>query len=121
MYLILSHAVFENATVVLFAQVFNGILLPYFSSHLLICLNDPRFMKKKPQTGIFNIALLLSVFCTTLLASSVAISKTPLFLDDGWIILVALIPTSIYMAVLLLKKNKELLHQISTSVMKRFF
>ena len=120
MYLILSHAVFENATVVLFAQVFNGVLLPYFSSHLLICLNDPRFMKRKPQTGFLNIALLLSVFCTTLLASSVAISKTKLVLG-GWIILVALIPTSIYMAVLLLKKNKELLHQISTSVMKRFF
>lgn len=38
-----------TATVIAIAQVFNGCLLPLFSICLILCLNDPQFMNKKPQ------------------------------------------------------------------------
>ena len=35
--------------VIQIAQVFNGCLLPFFSTCLLLCLNDPQFMGDTPQ------------------------------------------------------------------------
>ena len=41
----------DRTYVILIAQVFNGCLLPLFSSCLLLCLNDKQFMAGKPQSG----------------------------------------------------------------------
>ena len=56
-------------------QVFNGILLPFFSMCLLLCLNDPHVMRSAPQTAQANICLFISVTLTLFLASNVLVQK----------------------------------------------
>jgi len=65
----------ERQTVILIAQVFNGILLPFFSICLLLCINDGQFMGSRPQTGWANVFLVVSVTITLFLASNVIIQK----------------------------------------------
>eukprot|EP00088_Acartia_fossae_P052510 TRINITY_DN5933_c0_g1_i2.p1 TRINITY_DN5933_c0_g1~~TRINITY_DN5933_c0_g1_i2.p1 ORF type:complete len:522 (-),score=114.63 TRINITY_DN5933_c0_g1_i2:342-1907(-) len=65
----------ERTTVILIAQVFNGVLLPFFSLCLLLCINDAQFMGSRPQTGWANVFLLVSVTITLFLASNVIIQK----------------------------------------------
>jgi len=65
----------ERQTVILIAQVFNGVLLPFFSICLLLCINDPQFMGSRPQTGWANTFLVVSVTITLFLASNVIIQK----------------------------------------------
>ena len=60
---------------ILVAQVFNGCLLPFLSTLLLLCINDPQFMGSRPQPLWANILLLLSVMITMFLASNVIIQK----------------------------------------------
>ena len=60
---------------VLVAQVFNGCLLPFFSTLLLICLNDPQFMGHSPQPIWNNILLIISVIITMFLANNSIVQK----------------------------------------------
>ena len=60
---------------ILVAQVFNGCLLPFLSTLLLLCINDPQFMGSRPQPLWANVLLLLSVMITMFLASNVIIQK----------------------------------------------
>ena len=61
--------------VILVAQVFNGCLLPFLSSLLLICINDPQFMGERPQPVWANVLMVVSVMITMFLASNVIIQK----------------------------------------------
>ena len=61
--------------VILVAQVFNGCLLPFFAILLLVCLNDPQFMSKSPQSVWANCFLFTSVTITMFLASNVFLQK----------------------------------------------
>lgn len=65
----------DRTLVILIAQVFNGCLLPFFSTCLLLCLNDHQFMSASPQPGWANLFLLVSVTITLFLASNVIIQK----------------------------------------------
>ena len=57
------------------AQVFNGCLLPFFSTCLLLCLNDIQFMKASPQPLWANVFLVVSVFITMFLANNAILQK----------------------------------------------
>jgi len=65
----------DRTYVILVAQVFNGCLLPFFSSCLLLCLNDAQFMKTSPQPLWANIFLVISVMITMFLANNAILSK----------------------------------------------
>ena len=65
----------DRTVVILIAQVFNGVLLPFFSICLLLCINDTQFMSRAPQQGWANTFLTLSVSITLFLASNVVIQK----------------------------------------------
>merc|ERR1719167_172300 len=65
----------DRTLVILIAQVFNGCLLPFFSTCLLLCLNDHQFMSASPQPGWANLFFLVSVTITLFLASNVIIQK----------------------------------------------
>lgn len=65
----------DRTAVVLVAQVFNGCLLPFFSTLLLICLNDPQFMGHSPQPLWNNILLVISVIITMFLANNSIVQK----------------------------------------------
>ena len=58
----------STVEVIQIAQVFNGCLLPFFSICLLLCINDPQFMRSQPNPVWANIALTLSVTITLFLA-----------------------------------------------------
>ena len=60
---------------ILVAQVFNGCLLPFFSSLLLLCLNDEQFMGESPQPLWANILLTGAVMITMFLANNVVLTK----------------------------------------------
>jgi len=60
----------DRTYVILVAQVFNGCLLPFFSTCLLLCLNDQQFMKTSPQPLWANIFLVTSVLITMFLANN---------------------------------------------------
>ena len=60
---------------ILVAQVLNGCLLPFLSTLLLLCINDPQFMGARPQPLWANCLLVLSVLVTMFLASNVIIQK----------------------------------------------
>ena len=66
----------DRTYVILIAQVFNGCLLPLFSSCLLLCLNDRDLMASRPQTGLANLALLLCVTLTFVFTANVLLQKT---------------------------------------------
>lgn len=68
-------------TIILVAQVFNGMLLPVFSSCLLLCVNDLQFMAGAPQGLAANAVLLPSVAITLFLAMRVAVKKIFLVLS----------------------------------------
>ena len=65
----------DRTLVILVAQVFNGCLLPFLSTLLLLCINDPQFMGARPQPLWANLLLLFSVMITMFLASNVIIQK----------------------------------------------
>jgi len=65
----------DRTYVILVAQVFNGCLLPFFSTCLLLCLNDQQFMKASPQPLWANIFLVTSVFITMFLANNALMQK----------------------------------------------
>ena len=65
----------DRTLVILVAQVFNGCLLPFLSSLLLICINDPQFMGERPQPVWANVLMVVSVMITMFLASNVIIQK----------------------------------------------
>jgi len=65
----------DRTYVILVAQVFNGCLLPFFSTCLLLCLNDQQFMKSSPQPLWANIFLVTSVLITMFLANNALIQK----------------------------------------------
>merc|ERR1711971_1464809 len=65
----------DRTYVILVAQVFNGCLLPFFSTLLLLCLNDEQFMGERPQPLWANIFLVTSVFITMFLANNVVLTK----------------------------------------------
>ena len=65
----------DRKTVILIAQVFNGILLPFFCICLLLCINDQSFMAQSPQKGWSNVFLSLTVTITLFLAYNVVIQK----------------------------------------------
>merc|ERR1711936_313540 len=73
--LIVISANADRTYVILVAQVFNGCLLPFFSTCLLLCLNDQQFMKTSPQPLWANIFLVTSVIITLFLASNVILQK----------------------------------------------
>ena len=65
----------DRTLVILIAQVFNGILLPFYCICLLLCINDQSFMTQSPQKGLSNIFLSLTVTITLFLAYNVVIQK----------------------------------------------
>jgi len=65
----------DRTLVILIAQVFNGCLLPLFSSCLLLCLNDKQFMGSSPQSGLANIAMTICVTLTFIFTANVLIQK----------------------------------------------
>jgi len=65
----------DRTYVILVAQVFNGCLLPFFSSCLLLCLNDAQFMKASPQPLWANLFLVISVMITMFLANNAILSE----------------------------------------------
>ena len=65
----------DRKLVILTAQVFNGILLPFYCICLLICINDKLLMAKSPQTGWSNVFLSLTVTITLFLAFNVVTQK----------------------------------------------
>jgi len=73
--LIVISANADRTYVILVAQVFNGCLLPFFSTCLLLCLNDQQFMKTSPQPLWANIFLVTSVLITMFLANNALIQK----------------------------------------------
>ena len=62
-------------------QVFNGCLLPFFSTCLLICLNEPQFMRKSPQKGWTNCLLVLVVMVTLFLTCNTIMQNI-----FGWLV-----------------------------------
>ena len=77
--LIVSAAVsssgFNTVAVVATAQIVNGLLLPIVSTCLLLLLNEPRFMRKRPQTPLDNALLMMTVGVTIYLACFVVIEN----------------------------------------------
>merc|ERR1712062_436469 len=73
--LIVISANADRTYVILVAQVFNGCLLPFLSTCLLLCLNDQQFMKASPQPLWANIFLVTSVLITMLLANDALLQK----------------------------------------------
>ena len=65
----------DRTYVILVAQVFNGCLLPFFSSLLLLCLNDEQFMGERPQPLWANLLLVGAVLITMFLANNVVLTK----------------------------------------------
>ena len=65
----------DRTYVILVAQVFNGCLLPFFSSLLLLCLNDEQFMGERPQPLWANLLLVGAVVITMFLANNVVLTK----------------------------------------------
>jgi len=65
----------DRTYVILVAQVFNGCLLPFFSTCLLLCLNDNQFMKSSPQPLWANAFLIISVIITMFLANNAILTK----------------------------------------------
>merc|ERR1712013_389978 len=63
----------DRTLVILIAQVFNGCLLPLFSSCLLLCLNDKQFMASSPQSCLANIAMTICV--TFIFTANVLLQK----------------------------------------------
>merc|ERR1712039_183355 len=70
-----------RATIILVAQVFNGMLLPIFSLCLLLCINDLQLMAGAPQGLVGNCVLLPSVTITVFLAVRVAVQKLAIAFD----------------------------------------
>ena len=70
----------DRTGVILVAQVFNGCLLPFFSTCLLLCLNDQQFMRTSPQPLWANLFLVTSVIITMFLANNAIIQK--IYLKD---------------------------------------
>lgn len=64
-----------RSTIILVAQVFNGMLLPVFSFCLLFCVNDSQFMAEAPQGLAANAVLVPAVAITLFLAMRVAVQK----------------------------------------------
>jgi len=65
----------DRTLVILIAQVFNGCLLPLFSSCLLLCLNDKQFMGSSPQSWLANIAMTICVTLTFIFTANVLLQK----------------------------------------------
>jgi len=65
----------DRTLVILVAQVFNGCLLPLFSTCLLLCLNDKQFMVSSPQSGLANIAMTICVTLTFIFTANVMLQK----------------------------------------------
>ena len=65
----------DRTYVILVAQVFNGCLLPFFSTLLLLCLNDEQFMGERPQPLWANLLLVGAVLITMFLANNVVLTK----------------------------------------------
>ena len=65
----------DRTYVILVAQVFNGCLLPFFSTLLLLCLNDEQFMGERPQPLWANLLLVSAVLITMFLANNVVLTK----------------------------------------------
>lgn len=95
---------------VLVAQVFNGCLLPFFSSLLLICLNDPQFMGRSPQPIWNNILLVISVMITMFLANNSIVLKI-----FGGLLAQTSEPTSIRLLISLLVAILEILLVLVTT------
>ena len=61
-------------------QVLNGCLLPFFSTCLLICINDPQFMGKQSQKGWSNCCLIFMVYVAYFITSTTIVQNLL-----GWI------------------------------------
>ncbi|CAE7323226.1 unnamed protein product [Symbiodinium natans] len=62
-------------SVILVAQLFNGILLPFYCISLLLCLTDNTFMADAPQSLFANVCLYASVTVAFILAWRVVVLK----------------------------------------------
>eukprot|EP00937_MAST-01D_sp_MAST-1D-sp2_P001066 g1066.t1 len=72
----------DTITVVMLAQVVNGCLLPAVATCLLLLLNEPRFVRARPQTTVEN-ALLLAVVAMTIFTASFAVAENLMKLFFG--------------------------------------
>jgi len=70
-----------RVTVILVAQLFNGILLPVYSLALLMCITDSQFMGSEPPKRCSLLLLISSVTVTLVLAWRVIIEKSAMLLS----------------------------------------
>lgn len=70
-----------RVTVILVAQLFNGILLPVYSLALLMCITDRQFMGSQPPKRCSLLLLIGSVTVTLVLAWRVIIEKSAMLLS----------------------------------------
>jgi len=68
-------------SVILVAQLFNGILLPFYSLALLLCITDPEFMSSSPPKRWSILALVASVTVTLILAWRVILEHGAILLS----------------------------------------
>ena len=68
-------------SVILVAQLFNGVLLPVYSLALLLCITDPQFMSSSPPKRWSILALVGSVTVTLTLAWRVILEHGAILLS----------------------------------------
>lgn len=72
------------AQVILLAAVLNGLLLPFISGLLLLCLNHSTLMRGQPQPTAANALLVPCVGLSLLLASVVVTTRLAAHQSDAW-------------------------------------
>ena len=70
-----------RSSVILVAQLFNGVLLPVYSLALLLCITDPQFMSSSPPQRWSILALVASVTVTLILAWGVILEHGAILLS----------------------------------------
>jgi manganese transport protein len=75
--IVISSANMDTVSVILFAQVVNGLLLPFVATSLFLCLNDPAIMPR-PVLVRDNVLMLVCVGITIFLASYLVLDQISL-------------------------------------------
>mmetsp|Transcript_14578 Transcript_14578/g.36435 ORF Transcript_14578/g.36435 Transcript_14578/m.36435 type:complete len:246 (-) Transcript_14578:171-908(-) len=71
-------------TVIMFAQVVNGCLLPCVASLLFVCINDKSIIRTQPQTACANARTAPCVAIVVFMAVTVLVKQTVCRLVVGW-------------------------------------
>jgi len=71
----------DTVSVILLAQVINGLLLPFIATALFLCLNDPTIMDRPLLRD--NLLMLLCVFVTIFLAAHLIFDEISILAGSG--------------------------------------